>query len=98
MDEIEAVLEFAVDLYDKLSTAQLWIKPSKGGGGTAPNSITQKIVECWNCGEKGHPAQQCPHPKNPDLYNKNRKAFMDKKSGNNSRNGGTNTSGSSGGK
>jgi hypothetical protein len=97
-EEIEAVLEFAVDLYDKLSTAQLWIRPGKGGGGTALNTITQRVVECWNCGEKGHPAQQCPHPKNPELYNKNRKAFMDKKSGNNSRNGGSNPSGSNAGK
>eukprot|EP00956_Cyclotella_meneghiniana_P032410 scaffold89146_cov64-Cyclotella_meneghiniana.AAC.1 len=98
LEEIEAVLEFAVDMYDKLSVAQLWIKPSKGGGGTALNSIVKTDPDCWNCGEKGHTAQKCPKPKNPGLYNKNRKAFMDRRSANNnSGSGGGNSNNNSGG-
>ena len=80
IEEIEAVLDFAIDLYDKLCTAQLWIKPGKGGGGTVLKSIVPQVAECWNCGAKGHTARACPKPKNPELFNKNRKAFHDKKS------------------
>eukprot|EP00956_Cyclotella_meneghiniana_P000565 scaffold631_cov49-Cyclotella_meneghiniana.AAC.2 len=65
-------------MYDKLSVAQLWISPGKGG-------------------EKGHTAQKCPHPKNPELYNKNRKAFMDKKSANNNNGSGGGKNNNSGG-
>ena len=97
LEEIEAVLDFAVDMYDKLSVAQLWIKPGKGGGNTALNTIVKQVTECWNCGEKGHTAQKCPHPKNPELYNKNRKAFMDKKSANNNNGSGGGKNNNSGG-
>ena len=90
IEEIKAVLDFGIDLYDKLCTAQLWIKPGKGGGDTALNTIVQQVVECWNCGAKGHTAQVCPKPKNTELYKKNHKAFYDKKSGGSIGSGGGN--------
>ena len=94
MDKIEAILEKAVDMYDNLSMAQLWIKPSKHGG-NALQSIIQAVNKCWNCGETGHGVGQCKKPKDQARIEKNRKAFQDAKRAN-SNNNNSNGGGSSG--
>ena len=78
MDKLEAVLEKAVDVYDKLCTAQLWIKPGRGGG-NALNSIVQAVSVCWNCGESGHRVGECKKPRDQKTIDKNKKAFMEAK-------------------
>ena len=58
-----------------------------------------EVAKCLNCGEKGHTAQKCPHARNQELYNKNRKAFYGKKrSAGNNCNGGGRDSGNGKGK
>ena len=77
MEQIDAVLEKAVDQYDLLCTAGLWNKVTKGGN--ALKSIVDMVNVCWNCGQKGHPATRCPKPKDPVTYNKNKKAWLEQK-------------------
>ena len=85
MEQIEAVLEKAVDHYDLLCTAGLWNKTSRGG--SALQSIVDAVNICWNCGEKGHTARQCKKPKDPETFNKNRKAWLNNKNSGSNNNG-----------
>ena len=87
MEQIEGVLEKAVDQYDLQCTAGLWNKVSRGG--SALKSIVEAVAVCWNCGEKGHTARECKKAKDPVAYNKRRKEFLENKARNgNSGNGG----------
>jgi hypothetical protein len=76
-EQIEGILEKAVDQYDLMCVAGQWnnVKSSRA----ALNSVVDNVGECWNCGQKGHRAGDCKKPKDPVTYNKNRKAFMEKK-------------------
>ena len=88
MEWIEAILDKAVVMYDKLCTAQIWNSISKGG----PHAAVSVAVErkCWKCNGSDHHAQTCPKAQNGALFEKNRKVFQEsKKSGNKD---GTNTS------
>ena len=74
MEQIEAILDKAVNTYDKLCTAQVWNKTTRGGP-SALNSIVQEVAECWNCGGKGHQAKDCSKQRNPEVYKKNFEAW-----------------------
>ena len=74
MEQIEAILEKAVDVYDKLCTAQIWNRTTRGGP-SALNSIVQVDIDCWNCSGKGHQAKDCPKDHNPDVYKRNFEAW-----------------------
>jgi hypothetical protein len=80
LEQIEAILDKAMDQYDNLCNAQLWNRVSRGGP-SALNSIVDQVHKCWNCNGDDHQAKQCPKPKNKDLYNKNQKAFWDRRGG-----------------
>jgi hypothetical protein len=92
MEQIKAILDKAVDTYDKLCTAQIWNSTNNGG----PRAVTSVAVnrKCWNCNGSDHQAQTCPKAQNKALFEKNRKAFQEaKKSGN--KDGATTTRGGS---
>jgi hypothetical protein len=78
MEQIEAILEKAVDMYDKLSTAQVWNRTSKGGPSAMSGTIVED-VDCWNCNGKGHQSKECTKPRNKALWEKNFKAFKEKR-------------------
>lgn len=76
--KIQCILDKAVDTYDKLCVAQTWIRITKGN----PRALSaaaagESSTDCWNCGGSGHMAGECPKPKDPATYNRNRKAFRD---------------------
>jgi hypothetical protein len=73
-----AILEKAVDMYDKLSTAQVWNRTSKGGPSAMSGTIVED-VDCWNCNGKGHQSKECTKPRNKALWEKNFKAFKEKR-------------------
>ena len=85
LEQIEAILEKALDMYDKLSIAQVWNGTTKGGprvnSATAGNSGTLTKI-CWNCNGTDHQARTCPKPRNKTLFEKNRKAFHEAKASN----------------
>ena len=85
MEQIDAVLDKAVDQYDLLCTAGLWNKATRGGG-NALKSIVDMVNICWNCGQKGHPAFKCRKPRDPVTYNKNKKAWLEQKASGNASN------------
>lgn len=88
IEQIEAILEKALDMYDKLSIAQIWNGTTKGG--PRVSALVPTKHTCWNCGAEDHQAPKCPKPRNQRLYTKNRKAFMDAK---NNKAGGDGTGG-----
>jgi hypothetical protein len=82
LEQIEAILDKALDIYDKLSIAQIWNGTTKGGpcvnlSTTAPSGDLKRF--CWNCGGDDHQARTCLNPRNKKLYKKNRKAFNEAK-------------------
>ena len=82
LEQIEAILDKALDMYDKLSIAQIWNGTTKGGpcvnlSTTAPSGDLKRT--CWNCGGDDHQARTCLKPRNKKLYKKNRKAFNEAK-------------------
>ena len=95
LEKVEAVLDKAVEMYDMLCLAGVWLPNSeKGGTGGRLNTLVEMINVCWNCGETGHGVAKCPHPKDQARIAKNKKAFEEsKKSG-----GGPHPGGSSGGR
>jgi hypothetical protein len=82
LEQIEAILDKALDMYDKLSIAQIWNGTTKGGPranvSTTASAGNLKRT-CWNCGGDDHQARTCPKPRNKKLYEKNRKAFNEAK-------------------
>ena len=58
MEQIEAILDKAVDTYNKLCTAQIWSSTSKGGPRAAASVAVDR--KCWNCNGSDHQAQTCP--------------------------------------
>lgn len=81
MEKIEAILEKAVDQYDKLCTAQKWnvVKGKPYAGLAAGGGETI----CWNCEQPGCTVGKCPKPRDQARINKNKQAFEERK-----RNGG----------
>ena len=85
LEQIEAILDKALDMYDKLSIAQVWNGTTKGGprvnSATAGNSGNLKKI-CWNYNGTDHQARTCPKPRNKTLFEKNRKTFNEAKASN----------------
>jgi hypothetical protein len=77
MEKIEAIFDRAVDLYDSLCTTGNWNKAERSG---LIHNVVKMVAACWNCGAEDHSCGACPKPKNQDTINKNKKAFMEKKS------------------
>ncbi len=73
IEQIEGILEKAVDQYDLLCIAGSWNNARTSRA--ALNLTVDMVGQCWNCGEKGHRADKCKKPKDPVTYNKNQKAF-----------------------
>ena len=66
MKKIDAILDKAVDTYDKLCTAQICNSTGKGGSCTAASvSVERKY---WNCNGSDHQAQTCPKAQNKALF------------------------------
>ena len=78
MEQIEGIIEKAIDTYDILCTAQIWNKTTKGGP-SALKSIVNAVRRCWNCEEEGCSLEKCPKPRNPAVIAKNKKAFYKNK-------------------
>ncbi len=74
LTKIEAILDKAVDVYDKLCVAGVWLKIDK----SPQQALTAKVNSCWNCGGP-HQVPECKKPRDPVTYEKNKKAFYDKK-------------------
>ena len=70
LTKIEAILDKAVDVYDKLCVAGSWIKVDKN----TQQALTAKANACWNCGGD-HNARQCKKPRDPVTFKKNKKAL-----------------------
>jgi hypothetical protein len=83
--KIEAILEKAVDTYDKLCVAQVWLRVDKRNVKALTASAGSS---CWNCGDPKHRADKCPAPRDTATFEKNRKAFNDSKGSNASGGGG----------
>ena len=77
MEEIEAILDKAVDTYDKLCTSQIWNSTSNGGPRAAASVAVNR--KCWNCNGSDHQAQTCPKAQNKALFEKNCKSFQEAK-------------------
>jgi hypothetical protein len=71
--KIEAIMEKAVDVYDKLCVAGHWIKLDK----SSQRALVNAVNICWNCGAQGHAAGNCPKPRDNATFEKNKKAFYD---------------------
>ena len=87
LTKIEAILDKAVDVYNKLCVAGSWIKVDKN----TQQALTAKANACWNCGGD-HNARQCKKPRDPVTFEKNKKAFEERRCAS----GGNNDSRSSG--
>ena len=73
MEQIKAILDKAVDTYDKLCTAQIWNSTSKGGPCAATFVTVDK--KCWNCNGSDHQAQTCPKAQNKSLLRRIARLF-----------------------
>jgi hypothetical protein len=62
--KIELILEKAVDVYDKLCVAGLWLKLDKN----IQRALTSTVNFCWNCGGLGHSASECPKPLDQETF------------------------------
>lgn len=91
MERIEAILDKAVDTYDKLSTAQLWNKTTKGGphAGAAAGGLPT----CWNCGKPGCSVRNCPQPLDQAKIAKAKKEWWERRNSRQSGGGGGGTNG-----
>ena len=69
IEQIEGILEKAVDQYDLLCIAGSWNNARTSRA--VLTSTVDMVGQCWNCGEKGHRADKCKKPKDPVTYNKN---------------------------
>jgi hypothetical protein len=78
IDRIDAVLEKAVNVYDKFSRGGYWNKTSKGGP-SLNNALVQVTAACWNCGDPAHGVSKCPKSKDQAKIAKNKKAFEEQK-------------------
>ena len=78
LEKIEAILDKAVDVYDKLCTAQVWIKPTCGGGNKL-NPISHQVNLCWNRIQNNHHMEQCTQPRNEGNIMKNMKVWQEQK-------------------
>jgi hypothetical protein len=92
--DVEAILEMAEKLYNKLCASNTWSgAKTKGkaaafvgtGNANSVNTGRRKLI-CWNCGEEGHPSQECPKPRNQQMYNSNRKKFNEQRNKNKKNN------------
>ena len=52
IEQIEVILDKAVDTYNNLCTPQVWNRTTKAGP-SALNLVVQLIDNCWNCKWKG---------------------------------------------
>ena len=90
IEQIEGILEKAVDQYDLLCIAGSW---DNARASRAALSLTVDMVgQCWNCGPKGHRADKCKKPKDPVTYNKNQMAFNKSRNKSSGGGGGSNKS------
>jgi hypothetical protein len=78
MEQIGAILDNAVDMYDNLCKAQIWNRTTNGRP-SALNNIVQMVDDCWNCNGKGHRATNYPKPRNKALFEKNFTAYHEAK-------------------
>ncbi len=69
IEQIEGILEKAVDQYGLLCIAGSWHNAQTSRA--VLNSTVDMVGQCWNCGEKGHRADKCKRLKDPITYNKN---------------------------
>lgn len=53
----------------------------KGIGAPGKSGFFSKDNPCWNCGETGHQASECPKPRNEEQIKKNRQAAFGRRSG-----------------
>ncbi len=76
LGKFEAFLEKGINVYDKLCTAQVWIKPTCRGGNVL-NTIAHQVNECWNCSQNDHHIEQCTQTRNEGNFSKNKMAWQE---------------------
>jgi len=94
MAEIRVILAKATEVYDSMSTSELWNVPRNQRAhvfGTTGDGKKREPT-CWNCGAVGHTLDKCAQPRNDDKISENRRRYQEgrkNKSGNKSGGGAT---------
>ena len=79
LEQVEALLEKAVDLHEALVISGNWNTAAKGGGkfagafGDAGSGMSERT--CWNCDKKGCNVRDCDQPKDQAKIDKNKTKY-----------------------
>ena len=77
LEWIKAYFAQAKTIYTSMVLRNKWLPRSKRSAHV--NAIVEDVSHCWNCGKKGHRAQDCPDPRDEATFEKNKKAFYERK-------------------
>ena len=73
LEQMEALLEKAVDLHKNLVVSGNWNQAVKGGGGEHEMAGTFSAFKCWNCDKENCCVSICKEPKNWARIDANKK-------------------------
>lgn len=77
LEWIKAYFHQAKALYTSLVLRNKWLSRSKRNAHA--HAIVEGVTICWNCGKQGHRAPDCPEDRDHETFEKNKKAFMERK-------------------
>jgi hypothetical protein len=90
MAEILVILAKATEVYDSMSTSELWNVPRNQRAhvfGTTGDGKKREPT-CWNCGAVGHTLDKCAQPRNDDKISENRRRYQEGRKGKSGNKGG----------